>query len=35
MKPLEKGRPAGMVEIPADWDLDDLPSMILTKQLPN
>jgi hypothetical protein len=25
MKPLVRGKPTGMVEIPANWYLDDLP----------
>lgn len=35
MKPLEKGRPTGMVEIPANWYLDDLPPMMFMKQSAN
>jgi len=27
MKPLEKGPETGLVEIPANWYLDDLPPM--------
>ncbi|ORY24556.1 hypothetical protein BCR39DRAFT_566562 [Naematelia encephala] len=33
MKPLERGNLTGMVEIPASWDLDDLPPLI--KAYPN
>jgi len=28
MKPLERGRMTGLVEIPANWYLDDLPPMV-------
>ncbi|KAJ9092890.1 hypothetical protein QFC21_006602 [Naganishia friedmannii] len=28
MKPLQRGKETGMVEIPASWDLDDLPPLI-------
>lgn len=27
MKPLVRGKETGMVEIPASWDLDDLPPL--------
>lgn len=35
MKPLEKGQPTGMVEIPGNWYLDDLPPMMFIKKAPN
>ncbi|KAL9111909.1 MAG: hypothetical protein Q9227_003759 [Pyrenula ochraceoflavens] len=35
MKPLEKGRDTGMVEIPGNWYLDDLPPMMFIKKAPN
>lgn len=35
MKPLEPGRPTGLVEIPANWYLDDLPPMMFIKKAPN
>lgn len=28
MKPLIKGQPTGMVEIPGSWYIDDLPPMM-------
>lgn len=28
MKPLERGHMTGLVEIPANWYLDDLPPMV-------
>lgn len=28
MKPLQRGNPTGLVEIPANWYLDDLPPMM-------
>ena len=35
MKPLEKGPDTGLVEIPANWYLDDLPvSIIESHSLP-
>lgn len=35
MKPLIKGRPTGLVEIPASWYIDDLPPMMFIKTAPN
>lgn len=35
MKPFTKGRPTGLVEIPASWYLDDLPPMMFVKGFPN
>lgn len=35
MKPLVAGRPTGLVEIPANWYLDDLPPMMFIKKAPN
>ena len=35
MKPLEKGPETGLVEIPANWYLDDLPPMMFIKKAPN
>ena len=35
MKPLEKGPNTGLVEIPANWYLDDLPPMMFIKKAPN
>lgn len=35
MKPLEKGPDTGLVEIPANWYLDDLPPMMFIKKAPN
>lgn len=35
MKPLVKGQPTGMVEIPGNWYLDDLPPMLFIKKAPN
>ncbi|KAI9676824.1 MAG: hypothetical protein M1817_006663 [Caeruleum heppii] len=35
MKPLEKGSMTGLVEIPANWYLDDLPPMMFIKKAPN
>jgi peptidoglycan/xylan/chitin deacetylase (PgdA/CDA1 family) len=32
MKPLVKGKETGMVEIPANWYLDDLPPMMFMKK---
>ncbi|EIW75119.1 carbohydrate esterase family 4 protein [Coniophora puteana RWD-64-598 SS2] len=35
MKPLQKGNETGIVEIPANWYLDDLPPMMFIKSSPN
>lgn len=35
MKPLVKGNLTGLVEIPANWYLDDLPPMMFIKNSPN
>ena len=35
MKPLERGRETDLVEIPANWYLDDLPPMMFIKGSPN
>jgi peptidoglycan/xylan/chitin deacetylase (PgdA/CDA1 family) len=35
MKPLVKGKPTGLVEIPASWYIDDLPPMMFIKKAPN
>jgi hypothetical protein len=35
MKPLVKGQETGLVEIPANWYLDDLPPMMFIKSAPN
>jgi peptidoglycan/xylan/chitin deacetylase (PgdA/CDA1 family) len=35
MKPLVRGKETGMVEIPANWYLDDLPPMMFMKAVPN
>ncbi|PMD64017.1 glycoside hydrolase/deacetylase [Hyaloscypha bicolor E] len=35
MKPLMKGKPTGLVEIPASWYIDDLPPMMFIKTAPN
>lgn len=35
MKPLVKGQDTGLVEIPANWYLDDLPPMMFIKAAPN
>ncbi|EXJ93143.1 hypothetical protein A1O3_01700 [Capronia epimyces CBS 606.96] len=35
MKPLVKGEPTGVVEIPGSWYLDDLPPMMFIKSMPN
>lgn len=35
MKPLVRGKETGMVEIPASWDLDDLPPLMFIKESPN
>lgn len=35
MKPLKHGQMTGLVEIPANWYLDDLPPMMFIKKAPN
>lgn len=35
MKPLERGEATSIVEIPANWYLDDLPPMMFIKSAPN
>jgi peptidoglycan/xylan/chitin deacetylase (PgdA/CDA1 family) len=35
MKPLQRGRETDLVEIPANWYLDDLPPMMFIKKAPN
>ncbi|MDE1186348.1 MAG: polysaccharide deacetylase [Pantoea sp.] len=35
MKPLERGAETDLVEIPANWYLDDLPPMMFIKKSPN
>ncbi|GBE80191.1 glycoside hydrolase/deacetylase [Sparassis crispa] len=35
MKPLIRGKQTGLVEIPANWYLDDLPPMMFIKSSPN
>ncbi|KAH9854850.1 glycoside hydrolase/deacetylase [Lenzites betulinus] len=35
MKPLQRGSETGLVEIPANWYLDDLPPMMFIKASPN
>ena len=35
MKPLVKGQETGLVEIPANWYLDDLPPMMFIKNSAN
>ncbi|MEM9635419.1 MAG: polysaccharide deacetylase [Pseudomonadota bacterium] len=35
MKPLERGRETQLIEIPANWYLDDLPPMMFIKKSPN
>lgn len=35
MKPLVKGQDTGLVEIPANWYLDDLPPMMFIKAASN
>jgi peptidoglycan/xylan/chitin deacetylase (PgdA/CDA1 family) len=35
MKPLVRGQETGLVEIPANWYLDDLPPMMFVKKSPN
>jgi hypothetical protein len=35
MKPLVRGKDTGLIEIPANWYLDDLPPMMFIKTSPN
>jgi peptidoglycan/xylan/chitin deacetylase (PgdA/CDA1 family) len=35
MKPLVRGQETDLVEIPANWYLDDLPPMMFIKKAPN
>lgn len=35
MKPLERGKETDLIEIPANWYLDDLPPMMFIKKAPN
>jgi peptidoglycan/xylan/chitin deacetylase (PgdA/CDA1 family) len=35
MKPLQRGVETGLIEIPANWYLDDLPPMMFIKKSPN
>lgn len=35
MKPLVRGTETGLIEIPANWYLDDLPPMMFIKKAPN
>ena len=35
MKPLTKGQETGLVEIPANWYIDDIPPMMFMKKVPN
>lgn len=35
MKPLERGEETDLIEIPANWYLDDLPPMMFIKKSPN
>lgn len=35
MTPLKKGKQTALVEIPANWYLDDLPPMMFIKKAPN
>lgn len=35
MHPLKPGNETGMVEIPANWYLDDLPPLMFMKKVPN
>jgi hypothetical protein len=35
MHPLRKGNPTGLVEIPANWCLDDLPPSMCIKNAAN
>ncbi|KIK65102.1 hypothetical protein GYMLUDRAFT_220361 [Collybiopsis luxurians FD-317 M1] len=35
MKPLQRGKETGLVQIPSSWYLDDLPPMMFIKSMPN
>lgn len=35
MEPVQRGETTGMVEIPVNWDLDDLPPLMFMKDVPN
>lgn len=35
MKPLVRGQPTGLVEIPGSWYIDDLPPMMFIKKAAN
>ena len=35
MVPLKRGQETGLIEIPANWYLDDLPPMMFIKKSPN
>ena len=35
MTPLKRGKETGLIEIPANWYLDDLPPMMFIKKAPN
>jgi hypothetical protein len=35
MKPLVKGQETGMVEIPANWYIDDFSPVVFMKKVPN
>lgn len=35
MKPMGRGKPSSLIEIPANWYLDDLPPMMFIKKSPN
>ena len=35
MKPLQRGQETSLIEIPANWYLDDLPPMLFIKKAPN
>lgn len=35
MKPLQRGQETDLIEIPANWYLDDLPPMLFIKKAPN
>ncbi|KZL80802.1 polysaccharide deacetylase family protein [Colletotrichum incanum] len=35
MKPLVRGKDTGLVEIPSNWNLDDLPPLMFIKSAPN
>lgn len=35
MKPLQRGQETNLIEIPANWYLDDLPPMLFIKKAPN